>query len=256
MDLNLKELNITESFDNLEMLKSIAPIAKTIEGKINSTMNVSGNLNDDLTPNLKSISGKLLGQLLNTKLKVSNSKTLSLLSEKISFLDVNKLDLDNVTGFFSFENGMVTVKPIPLKYEDIGIEISGNHSFDQSINYDIVFDLPIKYLGSDVTNLISKLTPQDATDLKSIPVKGILTGSFGSPNFSSNMKEATSNLVADLIKKQKQNFIEKSKNKLQDFIGISTKKKDTAKQVAVKDKIKDVLGGLFRKKKDTAKHKN
>ncbi|PQJ77942.1 hypothetical protein BTO18_01520, partial [Polaribacter porphyrae] len=36
MDLNLNELNITESFSSLEMLKAIAPIAKTIEGQLNS----------------------------------------------------------------------------------------------------------------------------------------------------------------------------------------------------------------------------
>ena len=50
MDLDLKQLNIADSFSNLEMLKSIAPIAKSISGKINSTIKVSGFLNDDMTP--------------------------------------------------------------------------------------------------------------------------------------------------------------------------------------------------------------
>jgi hypothetical protein len=267
MDLDLKDLNVSDSFSNLEMLKSIAPIAKTIAGQINSTISVSGDLNEDMTPNLKTISGNLLGQLLNTKLNTSNSKLLSTLSEKVSFLDASKLNLDNVKGIFSFENGQVAVKPFNLNYKDIGIIISGKHGFDQTMNYDIVFDVPVKYLGSDVTNLITKLTPTDAASVKSIPVKGSLTGSFGSPSFTSNIKDATTTLMKDLVEKQKNSLIEKGKDKIKDelsnklsgLLGNSNSKKtdsikqDTTKQDAIKDKVndkvKDVLGGLFGKKK-------
>lgn len=255
MDLKLDQLNITESFGNLEMLKSIAPIAKTIEGKINSTIKVSGNLNEDMTPNLKSISGDLFGKLLKPKLNSGNSKTLSLLSNKVSFLDTDKLNLDGINAFLSFENGQVYVKPIPLKYNDIEMEISGNHSFDNKMSYDIVFDVPVKYLGSEVTNLIAKLSPKDAATVKSVPVKANLTGSFTSPNFSTNIKDATSNLVKDLVEKQKQSLIDQGKNKLTDLLGLNKNKTDSTKtKDDTKDKIKNVLGGLFgKKKKDTTK---
>ena len=253
MDLNLSELNIADSFSNLEMLKSIAPIAKTIEGKINSTIKVSGFLNDDMTPNLKTISGDLFGKLLNPNLKAGNSKVLSLLGDKVSFLDVNKLNLDGINAFMSFENGEVTVKPIPLKYNDIGIEIGGKHNFENSMSYDIVFDVPVKHLGSEVSSIISKLSSKDASDIKSIPVKTNLSGSFTSPKFSTNMKEATSKLVADLVEKQKQSLIDKGKDKLTDLL-IGGKKDSTKTKSNTKDKIKNVLGGLFgKKKKDTVK---
>jgi hypothetical protein len=276
MDLNLKQLNVGDSFSNLEMLSSIAPIAKAIVGKINSTITVSGDLNEDMTPNLKTISGNLLGQLLNTKLKASDSKLLTTLSEKVNFLDINKLNLNEATGIFSFENGQVTVKPFNLNYKDISMQISGKHGFDQKMNYDISFDVPVKYLGTDVTNILAKLTPKDAASVTSIPVKGNLTGSFANPNFSSNIKTATTTLVKDLVEKQKNSLIEKGKDKLKDqlnnklngLLGNSSSKKtdstetdsvkqDSTKQVdakdkvkeEVKDKVKDVLGGLFGKKK-------
>ena len=247
MDLNLKELNIAESFSTLDMLKSIAPIANTIEGKINSTVNVSGGLNEDLTPDLKTISGTLLGQLLKTKLKPSNSKALSLLGDKVSFLDVNKIDLDKVTGFFSFDDGVVTVKPIPLQYEDIGIKVGGTHGFDNAMKYDLVFDVPVKYLGADVTNLIATLSPKDAENVKTIPVKANLTGSFSSPSFSTNMKDATANLIKDLVERQKQNLLDKGKNKLTNLLGGNTKKDSTKTNKA--DEVKSLLNGLFKKKK-------
>jgi hypothetical protein len=120
------------------------------------------------------------------------------------------------------------------------------------MNYDIVFDVPVKYLGTDVTNLISKLTPKDAASVKSIPVKGTFKGSFGNPNFTSNIKNATATLVKGLVEKQKNSLLNKGKDQLKNLIGIDTKKNDAAKQEAkekVTDKVKDVLGGLFGKKK-------
>ncbi|MFY9242639.1 MAG: AsmA-like C-terminal region-containing protein [Polaribacter sp.] len=262
IDLNLKELNIEESFSNLEMLKSIAPIAKTIGGKINSTIKVAGDLKEDMTPNLKTITGNLFGKLLEPKLNAGNSKALSLLGDKLSFLDAAKLNLDGINAYLSFENGIVNVKPIPLKYQDIGIEIAGNHSFDNKINYDITFDVPVKYLGSEVTSLLAKLTPKDAEQVTNIPVKANLTGSFSSPSFSSNLKDATNNLVKDLVEKQKQSLIDKGKDKLTGLLGgVITKDKDSTKVTTDKDKVTDkvkgVLGGLFgNKKKDTVKKNN
>ncbi|MEE9409280.1 MAG: AsmA-like C-terminal region-containing protein [Polaribacter sp.] len=254
MDLNLKELNISDSFTSLEMLKAIAPIAKTIEGKINSTIKVSGDLDENMSPDLATISGDLFGKLLNPKLNGSNSKVLTLLGDKLSFLDTDKLNLDGINALLSFENGQVNVKPIPLKYKDIGIEISGNHSFDNKMNYDIVFDVPVKYLGTDVTNLIAKLTPKDAASVKNVPVKGTLTGSFGSPNFSSNIKDATSNLMKDIIEKQKQSLINQGKDKLNNLLGLGTKKDSTKTKDDTKGKIKGLLDGLFgNRKKDTTK---
>ncbi|GAB7256402.1 AsmA family protein [Polaribacter sp. OB-PA-B3] len=254
MDLNLNELNIADSFSKLEMLKAIAPIAKSVEGKINSKIKVSGNLGEDMTPQLKSISGDLLGQLLNTKLKASNSKVLSLLGSKVDFLDVNKLNLNDVSALFTFNNGEVSVKPFNLKYKDVTINVGGSHGFDNSMNYNITFDVPVKYLGTSVTNAIAKLTPKDAAEVKSIPVNATLTGSFSSPNFSSNIKSATENLVKSLVEKQKQSLINQGKDKLKDLLSGSDKKDSTATTDKTKDKIKNVLGGLFNKKKDTTKN--
>lgn len=258
MDLDLKQLNVSESFTSLEMLKSIAPIAKVIEGKLNSTINLAGSLNGDMTPNLESITGNLLGQLTKTKVTANNSKMLSTLNSKVNFLDADKLNLNGVKGAFSFKNGIVNMKPMDINYKDVDIKVSGKHGFNKDMNYDLVFDVPTKYLGSEVTGLIAKLSAKDANAIKTIPVKGNLTGSFSNPNFSSNLKGATSALIKNLIEKQKNNLLDKGKNKLTKLLGVDTatpKKDDTTGTVKeslenkAKDKVKDVLGGLFSKKK-------
>jgi hypothetical protein len=256
VDLDLNEINIKESFSSLEMLKSIAPIAKTIGGKINSKVNVAGVLDENMTPNLKTITGNLFGKLINPKLTTENSKVLQVLGNNVSFLNAERLDLDGINAYFSFENGLVNIKPIPLKYKDVGIEISGNHTFENKIDYDINFDVPVKYLGTEVTSLISKLNPKDAAEVKSIPVKATITGSFTSPNFSTNLKTATSNLVKQLVDKQKQSLLNQGKDKLKDLFNTNKDDKDSTKtkdKDATTDKIKNTLKNLFNKKKDTTK---
>lgn len=201
MDIALNQLNIKETFSKIDMLASIAPIANTIQGNLNSSLNDSGLLTDDMTPNLNTITGKLFCELLNTKLNADNSKTLSLLSSKLNFLDASKLNLNNLKGYFSFENGTVTIKPIPITYKDINTTIGGKHGFDKSIDYNINFEVPVSYLETDITKAIAKLTPKDANEIKTIPVKAIVNGSFKSPKITTNINEATKNLMNTIIEK-------------------------------------------------------
>ena len=119
--MSLENLDIKESFTKLTTLNSIVPIANFIGGKMNSDFKIDGNLSDSMTPDLKTISGDLLGQLINTKLNASNSKLLSFVGKEISFIDVNKLNLEKIKTQINFENGNVVVKPFQMKYEDIEI---------------------------------------------------------------------------------------------------------------------------------------
>ena len=43
MQLGASNFNISESFNGLDMLQALAPIAKALEGKLNSSIDISGN---------------------------------------------------------------------------------------------------------------------------------------------------------------------------------------------------------------------
>ena len=259
MDLALNAVNIAESFTQLDMLKSIAPIANTINGKLNSTIKLSGDLTNDMTPDLKTISGDLFGQLLNTSVNQQNSQLLSSLSNNVKFLDVSKLNLNDVKAALSFKDGKVALKPMQLKYQDIGIEVGGTHGFDQKMNYDVKFDVPAKYLGTEVTNLLSKLTPAEQQKIESVPVTANLTGSFSQPNVRTDMKQATTNLATQLVKMQKDKLVNQGTSALSNLLGgdkattnattaDTTKTTPTPKE-QVKDGVKDAVKNLFGKKK-------
>ncbi len=246
MDLGLKGLNISDSFTQIEMLSSIAPIANTIEGKLNSTIKLSGNLTQNMTPDISTISGDLLGQLIDSRIHTKNSKVLSSLSSEMKFLDVSKLNLNDVQAILSFKNGKVNVQPFNLKYQDINVLVSGAHSFDQQMKYDLKFDIPTKYLGTEVSNYVSKLSSKEAKKIQSVPVTATLTGSFTNPKIATDVQQATSNLVNQLVQQQKNALINKGKSSLLKLLNGNKKNKDSTK---TKGKVTNILKGLFGKKK-------
>ena len=261
MNLNLNQVDIAQSFTQLDMLKKIAPIAGIINGKINSTIKLSGNLDaKEMTPDLKTLTGDLLGQLLSTTVNSSNSTLLSALDSNLNFIDLKKLNLNDLKAAITFKDGKVNVKPFDIKYQDIKATIGGTHSFDQIMNYTLKLDVPAKYLGTEINNLIAKLSPADANKFDNIPINASILGSFSQPKISTDLKTATTTLANNLIKQQKTKLIGKGKTELEKLIDKNKKPGDTTKtklpvtKDEVKTKAKDLLNGLFKKKKqDTIK---
>ena len=260
MNLGLDKVSIAETFSQLDMMKSIAPIAGVINGKLNSTIQLSGDLQNDMTPNLKTISGDLVGQLLSTTVNEKNSALLSQLGSKVKFLDPSKLNLNDVKASLSFKDGKVTVKPFDIKYQDINVTIAGSHGFDQSMNYNVKFDVPAKYFGSEATSLLAKLTPSDQKKIDNIPVNAVLGGNFKQPKITTDMQQASKNLANQVLKMQKDKYIDKGTSALNNLLGgnkANATKTDTTKTTTpkedlkntVKDKASDALKGLFGKKK-------
>jgi len=261
MNLGLNAINIAEAFSQLDMLKAIAPIAEVINGKLNSTIKLNGVLQQDMTPNLKTISGDLLGQLLTTTINAQNSALLTTLSSNLKFIDMSKVNLNDVKAVLSFKDGKVNVQPFDIKYQDLIVTVVGTHGFDQSMNYNLKFDVPVKYLGNDVNKLIAKLTPADQQKITSIPVTGLMTGNFSQPKFNTDIKQSTTNLTTQLVKMQKEKYIEKGTNALNNLLkgtknnnsaNDSMPKASTPKEEiknTVKEKASDALKGLFGGKK-------
>jgi hypothetical protein len=271
MDLSLKQVDIAQSFTQLDFLKKLAPIAGVINGKLNSTIKLNGNLDATaMRPDLKTLTGDLLGQLLSTTLNSTNSTLLTALGSNLKFIDASKINLNNLKAAITFKDGMVSVKPFDINYKDIKATIGGTHGFDQSMNYNIKFDVPAKYLGTEATALIAKLTPAEAVKLESIPVNASLTGNFTNPKISTDIKTAVTNLTNQLVQQQKERLLNQGNSALNDFITKNKKPSDTVQAATpatkeavkaqaeeqIKTKATNLLNGLFKQPKkaiDTTK---
>lgn len=261
VSLGLNKVDIQQTFTQLEMMKNIAPIAGVINGKLNSTVKLSGKLDaKEMTPDLKTLSGNLFGQFLSTTVNPSNSELLNTLSNNVKFIDLKKINFNDLKANLSFKDGKVSLKPMDLKYQDIKISLQGQHGFDQSLSYNVNFDVPAKYLGTEANNLLAKLSPAEAAKVENIPVKAVVSGTFKNPKVSTDMKQAVSNLATQLVKQQKDKLVNQGTKALGNLIGGNSKDTTKTQSAApvkeqVKTKAKDVINGLFNKKKKTEEKK-
>jgi len=247
MELGLNKVDIQKTYTQLEMIKSIAPFISLVQGKLNSTIHLSGSLDaKEMTPNLNSLTGDLLGQLLSSSIISTNTPLLNILTNNIKFIDVNKLNLNDLKAFISFKNGNVLVKPFDLKYQDVAINVGGTHSFEQIMNYNIKLDVPAKYLGSQANTLLAKLDPEELSNLKNIPVNAVLSGTFKQPKVSTDIKSATLNLATQLVNNQKNKLIKQGSTTLDKFLGNSSTDTTKAKPNVIKDEIKKNAGKLLK----------
>ncbi len=266
LKLNANAFDITESFNTLDLLKALAPIAKIFEGKLNTNIVLNGDLDSSFSPVLSSVTGNAFAELLTTKTNIESSPILNALDSNLNFIDIDKLDLKDLKTNLTFSDGQVNIKPFMLKYKDIDIAVGGSHGFDQTMNYDLAFNVPAKYLGSDVNRLIGKINDPEVNKI-SIPVTANVKGTFKSPKISTDLSSSVTKLTQQLIEIQKQKLINQGTNAITDLLGGLTNsnnsntsntpkdstgvKTDTTKTNTsnTEDAIKNILGGLLNKKK-------
>jgi hypothetical protein len=290
MALDMKNLDIAKSFEGFDMFKSYVPILKSLQGKINTDLTLSGSLDSQLSPILSTLVGDAITQLLTKEIDVKNSPLLAALDQKVSFIDLKKFDVSDITTTLKFKNGAVQVAPFDFNIKGINATASGNHSLTNEMDYTLALDVPAKFLGKEGASLLSKLTTEDI-DKINVPIPIKFSGSFLSPKISLNLDLAVKNLTNQIVEIQKQKLKDKGEEALgnavnniisgsnplggiKDIISGNGKPKDLGTKqpsdstknpqnipIKTEDKVKEVAGSiindLFGKKKavDTTKAK-
>src|SRR5690606_41096595 len=136
------------------------------------------------------------------------------------------------------------------------LQVNGQHGFDQSMAYNVKFEVPAKYLGTEINILLATLTAADAAKIDNVPVNATLTGNFSNPKISTDVKTAVTSLTNQLVQAQKQQLVNKGKDALTNIItggkkdttSTNTNTNETPKK-DIKQQADNVLKDLFGKKK-------
>src|SRR5699024_2157432 len=172
VDLSLNRIDIGESFQQMDLLKNLAPIAKALVGDLSTSINMSGDLTKDLTPIYSSLVGDGSAHILDARVEEDKLSLVSKLNDKLNFINFDKLNIKDLTTQFTFKDGGINIKPFDFKiHKDITANIAGRHTFDNQLEYKMDLDLPAKYLGKDAGGILSKLTKSDLENTKvDVPV--------------------------------------------------------------------------------------
>src|SRR5690554_362399 len=223
MNLDLNNIDIDQSFEGLDLFQFLVPIAKAMQGNLDISLDLTGNLTQDFTPDLTTLGGSALVKILTAELDPEKTPLLAAIGREVSFLNLDKLNLNNLTTNFSFENGRIDVKPFDLDFKGVHADVQGSHGLDKSIEYMVAMDVPAKLLGKEVTNLLKDLTAEEAENMVlDLPVT--VKGSFDNPQVSVNTRSAIEELTQKIIAKQNEKLIDKGKGLLDDLLNKKTKK--------------------------------
>jgi hypothetical protein len=268
-DLNLamRGVNIAQSFEGLNMLKAIAPIANVLQGRLDTGIDVNGLLDSSFSPDLNTIAGNAEAKLMTTNVNTSSSPLLTGIANHINFIDLEALNLKDIETELNFKEGSVVVAPFTINYKDIPIQISGSHSFSNEMNYKAIFQVPAKYLGSDVNRLIGQINDSEI-DKITIPVTALIDGTFDKPNIKTDLTSGVNDLTRQLVAIQKQKLVNKGQDNLNSLISdlLDNSKTDTVttntnrdssktKDTSPKTEVKSILGTLLSGKKKTKAEK-
>lgn len=279
---DVKDVSVQKAFFSFNTVRSLMPIGKFLDGKLNSQLNMTGNLQGDMMPDLASLTGK--GNLLLLEGVLRKFAPLEKLAATLNIDRLKTISVRDIKNSIEFANGKVFVKPFTVKVDDIVMQIGGMHGFDQTLDYIIGMKLPRKYMGTSGNNLVNGLASQ--ANAKGIPVKlgevvdlnVKMVGTLSNPS----IKVELGNAIEDL-KEQAKDFakqkLDSVKNKAKDSLANVGKKvtdnlkdklkeqvfgKDTTKTIqdstrkkqepAIKQTIKDLFNRPKKNVKDTTKN--
>ncbi|BDS13155.1 AsmA-like C-terminal region-containing protein [Aureispira anguillae] len=221
---DVSKLDIQAIAKEVGLSKRFLPILESVYGKFNSKFEVNGILDENLYPDLASLSAKGILKTFNTTIK--NNKSVSQLSDKLKIGGLNQLDLGNTTNFFTVKDGRLTIDPASYVVKGMDVIFGGSHGLDNSMDYDMKMRVPRTLLannavGAAANNALSAglgaLAPQaqklgiNLKDSEYLNVNVGIGGTVAKPKFKVNLLGAEGKggkniggQAADLLKQEAQ----------------------------------------------------
>ena len=201
-DYDVKGVDIEQTAAFFGAIETIAPILKKCKGKISTNMKVSTELDQNMEPVYNTINGA--GGLLANNLTVEGIKSLEKIADLLKVKELATQSEDKLKLAFSFTNGRAIVNPFDLKLSGINSTISGSTGFDETIDYDVMMQVPKAKLGNKANEVAeslfgkAKLGGKQLTIPDVIPVKFKIGGTVTNPKVAGGLKDKASIMVTDV----------------------------------------------------------
>jgi hypothetical protein len=140
MGLTLKEMDFQQAFHTFNTFQAIAPIGEYIHGMFNTTLTMRSGLDQNLMPVLTSLDASGMLQTLDATIR--NFAPLVKVADILDIPAFRDLNLKNSKNWFKVEKGMVSLSPFRYTFEDIEMNIGGQHALTGGMDYQIDAKIP------------------------------------------------------------------------------------------------------------------
>ncbi|MBT8236966.1 MAG: AsmA-like C-terminal region-containing protein, partial [Bacteroidia bacterium] len=249
IQLALQNNSISELLNTTTFFEKLAPIARGLQGTMDSKFRMQGSFVNGFELDFNSLSGQAQTELKALDKILGEQSFISGLRQKLDFLNEESLDLKGLKTVLKFQDGNISVSPFTFNYKDIKIDVSGSHTFTGDMNYAMQLEVPAYYLGSEVNALIASLGDPELKEIP-VPVNVSISGTYTSPNFNTDLKSSVTTLTGKLIEIQKARLKAKGTEKVKDLLGgifTSGQQDSTTRDTVTEPSVKGVLGDILSK---------
>lgn len=224
----MSELSFAQAYKELNMVRKMAPVFENLKGNFSGNMSIKTQLDGQMSPVLQTMQGE--GRISTKDLSLSEVEVIDKIADAIKKPEFKDITVKDMALDFTIKDGRLGTEPFDIKWKDYTMNLSGTTGLDQTIDYTGKIKLPAS------TGAVSQLT---TVDLK-------IGGTFGSPRISVD----TESMAKQAVEVVKDQATEKLGEKIGEKLGLDSAtvaNKDSLEQ-AVKEKAKDALKDLFKKK--------
>ena len=273
MDVDMQQVGFKEAFNTFNTVKVLAPVAQFIDGDFSTKLDLNGELEPDMMPNLSTITAKGLVNIAAATLSGNDSKLVRGFSELTQFKATPKeFLLKDVIMAIKIQDGQMDVAPFMASFGDYQTEVSGSTGIDGSVNFLLNMEVPAGVVGTSVNQAISQLTGSNQPVSDKVKLNLKLSGTYDEPKFGIGgvQDDNTTAGMAKAAAEQKKAEVKDSANRLVDqetekLTKSATQKldslitgsiddsssaeaiKEATKELLNKEKVDNVLD-LFKKK--------
>jgi len=219
MSLDIEKMEIQSALNSFSMLEKMAPVLKNCKGKISLDFDFTSLLDSVMSPVLNSIDG--YGKLHSESIQVVDLETLNKITDFLKMGEKSSNEFKDVNISFTIKDGRINVKPFDIKLLDINMNVGGSHGIDQTMDYDLVLNVPRKYFGSAANSALESLLKEaESKGVKlnvseNIKVKAKIIGTTTDPKISFNYKDDSGDASQSVKQELKQKAEDEARKELE-----------------------------------------
>jgi hypothetical protein len=249
-DIDIVNFDIPKTFKAFNSVQKLAPIAQFAKGKFSTDLKFKTLLDERMDPVMNSLEGG--GHLKTSSVTVEGFEPINKLADALKQEKYKKLTFENVDATYTFKDGRVEVKEMPIKTGNITAKVKGSTGFDQTIDYTWNMEIPRAEFGSQANaaagSVLDAINKQAGTNVKmgdKVKIKAIFGGTITKPVLKTDLfgsggdsspKETVKEVIGQGVDMAKEKAREESEKIMKDAQAEAEKIKAEAKVLADKTK--------------------
>ena len=131
--IKINHLSFNEAYNDLELVKQMAPIFQNLTGHFSGRMNIETWLDAEMNPVLNTVQAN--GSLATHNLKLSGVKVIDDIADAMKQPGLKEMQVKDLSLDFNISDGRLITEPFDIKLGDYNINLSGSSGLDQTIDY-------------------------------------------------------------------------------------------------------------------------